>query len=49
MFEKISALIEESRKKVATAVNVAELYLPDKNELQAKLKSWIEEYEAETL
>jgi len=26
LFEKISALIEESRKKVATAVNVAEVY-----------------------
>ena len=26
LFEKISALIEESRKRVATAVNVAEVY-----------------------
>ena len=26
LFEKISALIEESRKKVATAVNIAEVY-----------------------
>lgn len=26
LFERISALIEESRKKVATAVNIAEVY-----------------------
>lgn len=26
LFEKISALIEESRKKVAKAVNIAEVY-----------------------
>ena len=26
LFERISALIEESRKEVATAVNIAEVY-----------------------
>lgn len=48
--EKKDALVELTLPKDSNIYAAQyELYLPDKNELQAKLKSWIEEYEAETL
>ena len=48
--KKNNAVVELTLPKDANIYAAQyELYLPDKNELQAKLKSWIEEYEAETL
>ena len=43
--EKKDALVELTLPKDSNIYAAQyELYLPDKNELQAKLKSWIEEY-----
>ena len=40
LFERISALIEESRKEVATAVNIAEVY----TKYEIGQKNWHNEF-----